>query len=257
VIAADPNLGYKLGDGALWKHADLILTDQFTGSTQNDMIVKWSDGEVTLYLGGMTTDPQKPFRSEKQLAKPGSVWTHAKSIASLHRNQVVVLWSDGEVTLYPVVTEAGFGSEIQLIAPNALWRDHASYIAGDLNSLIVVWSDGEVSAYVDVQENRLGVERQLVPPNDTWKHVRSISNGYDLVVRWSDGELSLYGAPAAFGLTREFQVLPPNDLWTHATVVAGYGDGIIVRWVDGELSYYPRLADGSGPLGREIQLVAP
>ncbi|MBB5889949.1 trypsin-like serine protease [Kutzneria kofuensis] len=254
------NLGYPLGDGPLWKHADLITSGDFTGSRQLDMLVKWSDGEVTLYQGGSTTDPQQPFVGETQLAAPGGLWTHAKGIATVN-NGVVVTWSDGEVTYYGTVGKNGFGNEVQLAAPNALWRDHASYIAGLGGDLVVVWSDGETTLYQGIAANGIHSERQLAAPNGTWTHAQTISGGNwvgagtpDLLVRWSDGEFTVYGDVAAAGLGQEHQVEAPNELWTHATVTAGRGNAVLVRWSDGEVSLYP---DVDGHLHREIQLVAP
>ncbi|KAL2129303.1 hypothetical protein VTI74DRAFT_7965 [Chaetomium olivicolor] len=261
VPTGNGNLGYPLGDGPLWKHADLITTGAFTGSRQLDVIVRWSDGEVTLYQGGDTTDPQKPFVGETQLAKPGSIWTHAKGLATVNRG-VVVTWSDGEVTYYQSVTKGGgFAGEIQLAAPNDLWRDHASYIAGLGGDLVVVWSDGETTLYQGIAANGIRSERQLIAPNGVWKNVRSLSGGNwvgtgaaDLLVRWIDGEFTIYGDVFIDGLGQEHQVEAPNDLWTHATVTAGRGDAIMVRWSDGEVSLYPGV---DGHLHREIQLVAP
>lgn len=264
VAAAVPpgngNLGYPLGDGPLWKHADLITSGDFTGSTQLDMIVKWSDGEVTLYQGGATADPQKPFVGETQLAAPGTIWTHAKGLATVNKG-VVVTWDDGEVTYYGSVSKAGFAGEVQLAAPNDLWRDHASYVAGLGGDLVVAWNDGETTLYQGIAANGIGSERQLVAPNGTWTNARSISGGNwvgsgapDLLVRWIDGEFTIYGDVATAGLGQEHQVEAPNGLWTNATVTAGRGNGILVRWIDGEVSLYP---DVDGNLHREIQLVAP
>ena len=254
------NLGYPLGSGPLWKHADLITSGDFTGSGQLDTIVKWSDGEVTLYQGGSTSDPQKPFVGETQLAAPGGIWTHAKGIATVNHG-LVVTWSDGEVTYYGSVSKNGFAGEVQLAAPNALWRDHAAYIAGLGGDLVVVWNDGETTLYQGIAANGIHSERQLAAPNGTWTHAQTISGGNwvgsgtpDLLVRWSDGEFTIYGDVASAGLGQEHQVQAPNELWTHATVTAGRGNAILVRWSDGEVSLYP---DVDGKLHREIQLVAP
>jgi hypothetical protein len=226
------------------------------------MIVKWSDGEVTLYQGGSDSDDRKAFATEHQLAKPGSVWTHARSLTTL-RHGVVVLWDDGEVTLYETITSTGFGGEGQLQKPNALFRDHARHIAALDQDLIVVWSDGEVSLFSDVARNALTAELPVIEPNETWTHVRSLSSGYivgtdwvaDLIVRWSDGELTIYADPSKKLLGEEHQMQKPNDLWTHATIVAGTDDGLFVRWSDGELTSYPTMfANG---FNREIQLVVP
>lgn len=278
------NLGYPLGEGSTWKHAELITSGYYTGGSQGgsrhmDMIVKWSDGEVTLYQGSTSTDPQKPFVGETRLAAPHGLWDHAKAIAAVNvgggRDGIVVRWSDGEVTLYKTVDAGGFHEELQLAAPNDLWRDHATHIAagrytgnGQRDDLIVVWNDGEVTLYSDIATNKLGSEKQLAAPKSIWTHAQTISGGdytgsatSDLLVRWSDGELTIYSDVSTGGFGTEHQVRAPNDLWTHATVVAGgafaanqRANDLVVRWSDGEVSLYPAVDTA---LHREIQLVSP
>ena len=233
------------------------------------MVVKWDDGEMTLYHGTTDTNLKDIFTAETQLAKPGSIWKHAKRIAPSNSGGLYVLWDDGELTVYDVVDAKGFTHEYQISKPNDLWRDHASHIASIRDHLVVVWNDGEVSLYEKPRINKLSKERQLVKPNATWKNVQGLTSGdftgrgvfaEDLLVRWVDGEVSVYSDVATNGLGAEKQVLKPNDLWTHATVVSGRGSlntGLIVRWVDGEVTHYPFVAvDGSGA-GYEYQLVAP
>jgi len=258
----EPAAGYPLGDGGTWKHADLITCGLFDRlSVGYDMLVKWSDGEVTLYLGSSDKNPRDnaPFRGERQLAKPGSIWRNAKAIGTVGQG-IVVVWVDGEVSYYDDVGNGGFSRETQLKAPNGLWRDHASLVSGVGNDLVVVWSDGEVSKYAAIASRALGAETQLAAPGGVWRYAVSISSGQwtsqlgDLLVRWVDGELSIYSDVVNGGLTRELQIYPPNELWTHATVVAGHKHDIIVRWSDGEVSFYPRVTNS---LGQELQLVAP
>jgi V8-like Glu-specific endopeptidase len=282
---SNSNLGYQLGDGALLKHAELITSGYYTGGSSGgsrhmDMIVKWDDGEVTLYQGSTSTDPRKPFVGETQLAASGGLWKNAKSIAGVNvggsKDGLVVRWIDGEMTLYQTVDQKGFHSEVQLLAPNSLWRDHAKLLAagrytsnGKKDDLIVTWSDGEVSLYSDIATNKLTHETQMAAPGSVWTHSETISGGSytgfgvdDLLVRWSDGEFTLYSGvtPESFGA--EFQIQPPNSLWTHATVISGgaFADNVmandlIVRWSDGEVSHYPGV-DTAG-LHREIMLVSP
>jgi hypothetical protein len=257
-VPRDAVVDPTLGNSETWRHAQLIVGGDFTQSVMQDIIVKWSDGEVTLYEGNWKRNYSRPFVGETQLAKPGSIWSHAKLMASFESVGLIVVWSDGEVSLYPRVDNPGFGTEQQLLAPNALWRDHAAHICGMGGAgLRVVWSDGEVSEYT-VWGGKLHDERQLLKPNDTWKHVRSLSNvgGLYTMVRWSDGELTAYELDGSGGVGKEHQIKAPNELWTHATVIAGYestGPGLLVRWSDGELDLYPYL----DAMGTEIQLVAP
>ncbi|MEU1036798.1 S1 family peptidase [Streptomyces mirabilis] len=59
---------------APWKHAAQITAGYYTGSAGGtrhmDLIVRWDDGEVTLYQGGDGNDPAHPFAAEHQLQPP-------------------------------------------------------------------------------------------------------------------------------------------------------------------------------------------
>ncbi|POX49754.1 esterase, partial [Streptomyces sp. Ru71] len=62
-----------------WKKADLLASGYFTGgspgaSRHMDLLVRWSDGSVSLFQGSDGNDPQAPFAAQYQIAKPGSVW---------------------------------------------------------------------------------------------------------------------------------------------------------------------------------------
>ncbi|GIG56877.1 hypothetical protein Lfu02_12490 [Longispora fulva] len=278
------NLGYPLGDGALWKHADLIANGYFTGgspfgSRHMDMIVKWSDGEVTLYQGSGSSDPAYPFVGETQLAAPGGLWTHAVTIAAGNfgaaGDGLIVRWSDGELTRYTTVDQGGFHDEVQLAAPNDTWTHAKLITVGEYNGygrdddLLVVWTDGEVSLYSNVTALGIGEEHQLAAPNATWTHAVALTSvhaaGYDLadlMVRWTDGELTMYGGVNTGGLGQEIQVQAPNSLWQHATVIAGGAftanalpNDFVVRWSDGELTLYQGV--NSAGLHSETQWVNP
>ncbi|KAA2266020.1 hypothetical protein F0L68_02525 [Solihabitans fulvus] len=276
---------YSMGTGATWKHADLITSGYYTGgsaggSRHMDMIVRWSDGEVTLYRGSTSNDGRHPFESEMQLSAPGGLWTHAILMTGGHfadgGDGLVVRWSDGELTLYKHVDQNGFHDEVQLAAPNDLWKNHSKLLtAGKYTSstqrgdLVVVWSDGEVSLYGNIGANGLGAETQLAAPNDRWKGAVQLTAGEftgnntaDLAVRWGNGTFSVFPDVNTAGFNGEYSVAAPNTSWNNATVVAagafasnGRPNDILIRWVDGEVSLYPSV-DWSG-LHQEIQLVAP
>ena len=276
---------YSMGTGSTWKHADLIASGYYTGgsaggSRHMDMIVRWSDGEVTLYRGSTSSDGRHPFESETQLSAPGGLWTHAVLMTGGQfaggGDGLVVRWSDGELTLYKHVDQAGFHDEVQLAAPNALWRDHSKLLAGgkltsstQRGDLVVVWNDGEVSLYGNIGVNGIGAETRLAAPNDRWKGAVQLTAGEftgnntsDLAVRWDNATFSTFPDVNAGGFNGEFLVSPPNTSWNNATVVAagafaanGRPNDMLVRWVDGEVSLYPGVDWGG--LHTEVQLVAP
>ncbi|WP_282791432.1 trypsin-like serine protease [Streptomyces sp. CC224B] len=275
-----------LPSASTWKHATDIASGYFALKGQvpedrMDMFVKWSDGELSIYRGADKS--LNYFDKEFTVKKPNKLWAdHAKQVVAGdftgdNGSDLIVRWSDGEVTLYPSVDEKGFHGEVQLVAPNATWKHAEAITAGWYggnkwqDDLVVRWSDGELTVYQNTGDgNKLGKEIKVVNPNRLWKHAVEIGSGdytqgntWDLVVRWSDGELTLYDDFTGTGDTwGEHQWKAPNQLWTHAKLVTGgdfsanpWPDDTVVRWSDGELSLYTE-GNASG-IGKENQLVAP
>ncbi|MEE1841263.1 hypothetical protein PUR30_16220, partial [Streptomyces sp. JV190] len=56
-----------------WKHAVTMAAGDFTGADRDDLIVRWTDGELTLYKD----IDQNGFHGEVQVKKPNRLWTHA------------------------------------------------------------------------------------------------------------------------------------------------------------------------------------
>ncbi|MFF3327544.1 trypsin-like serine protease [Streptomyces sp. NPDC002889] len=215
-----------LAKNDLWKHATVITGGDFTGSNTADLIVRWSDGEVSLYADVSATTK---FSKETMLAAKDSVWKHATQVvagrfsANKWTDDVLVRWKDGEVSLYTDVSATvKFSKEKQLRKPEALW-EHATLLAsGDFTGndnwdVIIRWSDGERSLYPDVSDAGFGKEVQMEAPNPLWKHAEVMTagnyngNGHpdDLIVRWSDGELTLYGDTGT-KLGTERNLVPPR-----------------------------------------------
>ncbi|MFE9776436.1 hypothetical protein ACFYOV_33235 [Streptomyces sp. NPDC005931] len=217
--------------------------------------MKWADGEVTIYKDidehtKLPTAGDQHPANEIKIAASGSVWKHAKGVATgkFGGNQwpddLIVRWVDGEVTKYTDVDGKGFHAEQQLQAPNNLWKNHAAIIAGgdfdgSTNSdfdLLVRWSDGELTTYEDLRANGLKKERKLKPPNQLWTHSRVIVPGEfggnlwedDIFVRWPDGEVTVYGNAQADALGREYQLVPPVAR-SAALTLAGRSDRPSVR----------------------------
>ncbi|MFI9028270.1 trypsin-like serine protease [Streptomyces sp. NPDC053560] len=271
-----------------WKYARDIANGYFAldgpvAEDRMDMFVRWADGELSIYRGA--EKGKGYFDKEFKVQSPNSLWrNHAKQIVAGDftgdsGSDLIVRWSDGEVTLYPSVDENGFHGERQLVAPNGTWKHAEALTAGRFggnkrqDDLVVRWSDGEVSLYQNTG-TALGKEVRVVAPGTgqagTWKHATQITAGdyagddtWDLIVRWSDGELTQYqdftGTGDSWG---EHRWRAPNDLWKHALVVSGgdftdnpWADDTVVRWSDGELTLY---ADGNASgIGAEHRLVAP
>ncbi|WP_206503219.1 trypsin-like serine peptidase [Streptomyces chrestomyceticus] len=267
-----------------WKHAKDVESGYFTlnGPVEQDsmdMLVRWSDGEISLYRGA--GKELNYFDKEITIQKPSKLWAdHAKNAVAGdftgdNGSDLIVVWNDGEVTLYPSIDEAGFHGEKQLMPPNATWAKYsATLTAGRFggnewqDDLVVRWSDGELSMYQNTGD-KLGKEFTVLKKNETWPHAVDVGagdysggDGWDLVVRWSDGEVTNYGDFTATSLGTEHKWQAPNPTWPHAVILTGgdhsdnpYADDTLVRWTDGELSLY---VDGDEKgIGKENQLVAP
>ncbi|MGW2651630.1 trypsin-like serine protease [Streptomyces sp. NPDC001393] len=270
--------------GAPWQDAEQMTAGYYTGGSAGgtrhmDLIVRWSDGEVTLYQGGQANDPAHPFAAEYQLAPRKSIWTHAVSINSVNAtggstDGLVVRWNDGEMTQYTTVDAGGFHGEKQL-APSKTpaWLNDAHLLVagrftpgGHRDDLLVDWKDGHVSLFSDLATNGLTKQTQITAKNTTWTYASQFTTGSftgnstdDLLVRWVDGETTLYPGLTAKGLPAEVRIRPRNSDWADAAVVAAgafttntAANDILVRWKDGHVSLYTGV--DAGGLHDQIQL---
>ncbi|QDN96053.1 S1 family peptidase [Streptomyces sp. RLB1-9] len=268
---------------APWKHAAQITAGYYTGGSAGgtrhmDLIVRWDDGEVTLYQGGDGNDPAHPFAAEHQLQPPKSIWTKAMCLTSVNTGSgtdgVVVRWIDGEMTLYATVDAKGFHGEKQLAPPNrAEWKDDAGLMSagrftanGHRDDLLVDWKDGHVSLFGDLAANGLKKQTQIAAKNTTWTYATQLTTGSftgkntdDLLVRWIDGETTIYPGLSGKALPGEIKIRPAKSNWADATVVTAgaftantTADDVLVRWNDGHVSLFTGV-DAKG-LHDEVQL---
>ncbi|MEU7153116.1 hypothetical protein AB0B15_34645 [Streptomyces sp. NPDC045456] len=265
-----------VGASAPWGKVTHIATGYFTGGSAGgarhmDMIVRWSDAEVTLYEGSDGKDPKRPFSAEYQLAAPNtaakkSAWSFAEGITGAGfgdgSDGLVVRWSDGELTQYTHVDKNGFHGEKQLAPANDKAWGHAAQITvgrftanAQRDDLVVVWDDGQVTLHPDLDTNgvKQAAEKTLVQANAAWQHTAQVTAGEftgkrtaDLLVRWADGEATLYPGVDTEGLHGETQIRQRKSEWLHAAVVGAGAfvanerpNDVVVRWADGTLSMYP------------------
>ncbi|WP_438297121.1 hypothetical protein [Streptomyces sp. HUAS TT7] len=155
-------------------------------------------------------------------------WSRILRFAGDSGSDLIVRWTDGEVTLYPSVAEEGFHGEVRLHKPepDETWK-HATAMTvgrfggnGKVDDLVVRWTDGEMTIY---QNTGTTLGRQIIavtpkpPQAETWKHAVEIgsgdytgNDGWDLVVCWSDGELSLYTDGDEKGLGKDNPLVTPK-----------------------------------------------
>ncbi|MGW1379015.1 trypsin-like serine peptidase [Streptomyces sp. NPDC002446] len=280
VNGEQPDAPNPLGDAGTWQHATVMTTGRFHSSSERDgnrdVIVRWSDGEVTLYPGDGTYGLRKGIRLEG----PNSTWKHASFMTAgdftgTGTSDLVVRWSDGEVTLYKDVDEtAKLRNEIRLRPRGSFWTRAHGIAAGRFtggtgraDDLLVRWSDGHVSLFPDVDGRGLHGEKRLIGPGRTWTYARDVvagdftsSAGQDLFVRWVDGEVSVFEDAAGAQLKKELRLRPPKSVWRGVAMTAvgafggdGRANDVVARWPDGKLTLHP---DSSGRgLGRERTLI--
>ncbi|MCF3146693.1 trypsin-like serine peptidase [Streptomyces platensis] len=281
VADAAPDTVNPLGGAGTWQHATTFLTGRFhSDSVRNstsDLIVRWSDGEVSLYPGNRAYGLGKDIRLDKDKA-----WKQAKALTvgeftGNSTDDLLVSWADGKLTLYKDVNEANkLNNRIQLKGPNGTWTHAVGLTAGRFgggnarrDDLVVRWSDAEMTLYSNVDGRGLHAEKQLAKPkNKTWSHARdSVAGNFatatgdqDLFVRWADGEVTVYENLGAKGFKGEHRLRPAKSAWQYSTLVTAgaFGGGtrpddLVALWPGGKLVMYGDTT--AKALGRERLLV--
>ncbi|AOR37213.1 hypothetical protein BFF78_20575 [Streptomyces fodineus] len=213
-----------LAPNSTWTHAETMTAGDFTGSNQFDLMVRWSDGKVTLYgdVGAKGLDVPGT-----QMIGPNSTWQHATQItagrfgSSAYVTDLMVRWSDGGLTLYTNVGAGSFGQEHKLQGHNSTWTHATLLTAGEFSGnqkwdLMVQWSDGELDDYVGTTTSALGTEARVQNRGGVWTHNTVMTTGDftpdhrtdDLVIRWSDGETTMYTDTGKTTLGTEHNLVP-------------------------------------------------
>ncbi|MFK8844581.1 trypsin-like peptidase domain-containing protein [Streptomyces sp. Ac-502] len=254
---------YTMGGAGTWQHARLMTAGSFhSASVRNntsDLIVRWSDGEVSLYPGNGAYG----FGKDVQLAKDPE-WNKAAVMTAGDftgdgTSDLLVRWTNGKVTLYKDVNETNkLKNAIQLKAPNGTWTQAVGMAAGRFgggntrsDDVVVQWANGRVTFFTNVDANGFHAESRLAAPNGTWPHARDLAAGdfrpatgdQDLFVRWSDGEVTAYENVGANQLKSEHRLSPAKSSFRSsalATVGAFGGDtarnDVVVAWPNGRLT---------------------
>ncbi|MFE1876445.1 trypsin-like serine peptidase [Streptomyces sp. NPDC059496] len=264
------------GSGDTWKHAKQMASGDFSGTGHSDLLVIWTDGEVTLYPG----DGNGGFRPERQLLAPNAGWKPVATITAgdftgSNQFDLMVRWDDGRMTLHGDVGSRGLDGGTEMAASGSIWSHATQIAAGRFNAttyvtdLMVRWSDGELSLFTNVGAGTLGQEYKLKDPNSTWKDATLLTSGqfsgnqkWDLMVRWTSGALNNYVGTSTGGLGAEQPVHGPNKTWTHSVVMTtgqftsdGLTNDLIIRWSDGETTLYQDTRMNN--LGTEIMIAPP
>ncbi|KOV66995.1 hypothetical protein ADK64_10735 [Streptomyces sp. MMG1121] len=208
-----------------WTHARTLTGGDLTGDGRPDLLVRWSDGEATLYPGIGTAG----LGREVRMAASGSAWKNAVQITSGQfdggkgATDLLVRWSDGRLSLYTGVGSGGFGPAKQLVKANGTWTKAALLTGGTFGGnaaggLLVRWADGSLDSYAGTSAAGPGTRTRVLGPNGTWQHAQVMTAGNftadhaddDLIVRWSDGETTLYADTGTKALGTENTLVHPG-----------------------------------------------
>ncbi|MEU6592249.1 trypsin-like serine protease [Streptomyces sp. NPDC046881] len=207
-----------------WTRARAVTGGTFTGGGRAGLLVRWSDGAVTLY-------PQpgpSGLGREIRMAPAGSAWKNAVQLAAGPFRAdggtgLLVRRADGSLTLYDRIGAGGFGTGTPLLGASATWTKAALLAGGDFDGtgtgdLLVRWADGTLDTYAGTSPAGLGTRTRLRGPNSLWPHAQVLTAGAlrharaldDLVVRWSDGETTLYADTGTKALGTEYTLVHPG-----------------------------------------------
>lgn len=209
---------------SVWTHA-VDVTSANTGGRTDGVVVRWTDGEMTLY----TSVDTKGLHGEKQLAPPNTAaWkddvqhlTVGRFTANGLRDDLLATWKDGHVSVFGDLAANGLKKQTQTVAKNTTWP-HAENLASgsftgkDTDDLLVRWTDGETTIYPGMSAKALPGEIKVRPAKSYWTNAAAITAGAftvnttanDILVRWNDGHVSLFTGVDAKGLHEEIPLAP-------------------------------------------------
>ncbi|OIJ94440.1 esterase [Streptomyces sp. MUSC 14] len=211
---------------SIWAKA-LAVTSVNTGGGTDGVVVRWIDGEMTLY----PTVDAKGFHDEKQLAPPkNTTWkddarllTGGRFTAGGRRDDLLVDWKDGHVSVFSDVAANGLKKQTQTVAKNTTWPyasqlTTGSFTGKNTDDLLARWVDGETTVYPGTTAGTLPGEIKIRPAKSYWKNATVVAAGAftanstadDIIVRWTDGHVSLFPDVDTKGLHDELPLAPAN-----------------------------------------------
>ncbi|MEU1372513.1 S1 family peptidase [Streptomyces triculaminicus] len=210
--------------GSGWLTAVSVAGGNFTGSGADGLVVRWRSGEVTWF----SHVDQNGFSKEEQLRPANDTWvkyaklmTVGKFTDNAQRDDLLVVWVDGSISLFTDLGTNGLKREVQLqkakVGGTYIEQISSGDFTGNSNSdLLVRWINGGASIFPDVTtaggfSNEIRFREEKSP----WRNSLSITGGAfsandrpnDILVRWSDGNVSLYPAVDAAGTHGEVDLL--------------------------------------------------
>ncbi|MGW5611639.1 FG-GAP-like repeat-containing protein, partial [Streptomyces sp. NPDC003753] len=188
-----------------WRTVRLMTAGNFTDAQDNnaDTFAIWGDGTAHLY----TSDGNGHITNAGQLVG-GATWGSIVQIAAADftgdgHTDLLAIWGDGTVHLYPGDGNGHIGSASANIWTDSSWSTMKLLGAGDYNNdghadLLAEWGDGSLHLYTGDGNSHLTQGTQMYGGN-TWSTVKGLIPGdfnhdglVDLVAVWGDGTVHLY-----------------------------------------------------------------
>ncbi|SPE49658.1 Trypsin-like protease precursor [Streptomyces netropsis] len=101
-----------------WTNAAQISSGEFTGKKTADLVIRWNDGDTTVFPGVDIAG----YHDRTRIRPVDSAWKNAQILtvgsftaAASRPNDILIRWADGNVSYYPGVDAAGTHSEVQLV----------------------------------------------------------------------------------------------------------------------------------------------
>ncbi|MFI9201843.1 S1 family peptidase [Streptomyces sp. NPDC053048] len=207
-----------------WLTAVSVAGGNFTGSGSDGLVVRWRNGEVTWF----SHVDQNGFSKEEQLRPANDTWvkraklmTVGKFTDNAQRDDLLVVWVNGSISMFTDLGTNGLKREVQLQEAKVGGTYVEQISSGDFtgkatNDLLVRWINGGASIYPGVTTaGGFTNEFRFREEKSPWRNTLSVTGGAfsanarpnDILVRWSDGNLSVYPAVDATGTHGEVELL--------------------------------------------------
>lgn len=229
---------YLAADGQIWDNTwssiRLMTSGNFTGvkDSDADIVAIWGDGSAHLYT---SDDGDGTITNAGQLTG-GTTWSTVVQISAADftgdgRTDLLAIWGDGTVHLYPGDGNGHIGAAGPNIWPDTSWKTMKLLGAGDYNNdghadLLGEWADGSLHLYNGDGNSHLTQGIQMIGEK-SWLTVKGIVPGdynndglTDLVAVWGDGTVHLYTGDGNGNLALDINLWPPNTPWSTVGLIA-------------------------------------
>ncbi|MFE7121206.1 S1 family peptidase, partial [Streptomyces sp. NPDC057654] len=167
--------------GSFWTRARAVTGGTFAPDGMDGITVRWSNGKLSTYKHV----DQNGVRDEQVLREPGGdnpFWKNARLITTGRytdnplRDDLLVLWDNGSVSMYTHTSAQGLKGWIQLHdAGKDAWTEAAQLSAGEFtgkktDDLVIRWKDGDTTIFPGVDTNGFHGRTRIRDVGSPWKN---------------------------------------------------------------------------------------